>query len=191
MAAFVHPDARCDAQQLGEGTRVWGNTHILAGAKIGARCNIGEQVFIENKVVVGDDCTIKNGNALWDLVTLEDGVFVGPYCVFTNEPRPRSFIKRGVLAFLPTHIGRGATIGANAVIVCGLRIGEFAMIGAGAVVTKDVAPHALVYGNPAKFVGRICFCGADLNDVDFCAACRLPLTENSVETAQRLHTLSQ
>jgi UDP-2-acetamido-3-amino-2,3-dideoxy-glucuronate N-acetyltransferase len=120
-------------------------------------------------------------------VTLEDGVFIGPYAVFTNDLRPRAFIRRPRGDFLPTRIKRGATIGANATLVCGNTVGEYALVGAGAVVVRDVPPHSLVVGNPGRIIGRVCFCGADLNPHDYCAACSLPLAANSEQQAIARH----
>jgi acetyltransferase-like isoleucine patch superfamily enzyme len=147
---FIHDRALCESEKIGEGTRIWGFTHVLAGAVIGKDCNLCEHVFVENKVTIGDGCTIKNGVALWDLVTLENDVFVGPYVVFTNDLRPRAFLKRGSSQLLPTRVKRGATLGANATIVCGTTVGEYAMVAAGAVVLRDVPAHTLVAGNPAN-----------------------------------------
>ena len=183
---FVHDLAVCDSRQIGAGTRIWAFSHVLRDAKIGAHCNLGEHVFIENQVTMGNRCTIKNGVAVWDLVTLEDGVFVGPYVVFTNDLRPRAFLRRPE-AFLPTCLKRGATIGANATIVCGTTIGEYAFVGAGAVVVRDVSPHTLVVGNPAHVIGRVCYCGATLDKRGFCADCELPLAANSEAETIRRH----
>ncbi|MCB0403420.1 MAG: N-acetyltransferase [Bdellovibrionales bacterium] len=154
-AFFVHEKAICESQKIGEGTRIWGFSHVLPGAVIGKGCNLGEHVFVENHVSIGNGCTIKNGVSLWDKVTLEDDVFVGPHAVFTNDMNPRAFSKKGQAGFLPTHVCRGATIGANATIVCGVTIGEYAFVGAGAVVTRDVAPYTLVVGNPARAIGKV------------------------------------
>jgi UDP-2-acetamido-3-amino-2,3-dideoxy-glucuronate N-acetyltransferase len=183
---FVHELAICDSRQIGAGTRIWAFSHVLREAKIGSHCNVGEHVFIENKVTIGDRCTIKNGVAVWDLVTLEDGVFVGPNAVFTNDLRPRAFLRRPEV-FLPTRLQRGATIGANATIVCGTTIGQYAFVGAGAVVVRDVPPHALVVGNPARVIGRVCFCGATLDPHDYCGECELPLAANSEADTIRRH----
>ncbi len=180
---FVHALAVCDSDAIGSGTRIWAFSHVLGGAKIGSQCNLGEHVFVENKVAIGHQCTIKNGVALWDFVTLEDGVFIGPYVVFTNDRRPRAFLRRPSSEFLPTLIKRGATIGANATLVCGITVGQYALIGAGTVVVRDVPPHALMAGNPARAVGRVCFCGANLDHQDYCAACALPLSLNSEHLA--------
>jgi UDP-2-acetamido-3-amino-2,3-dideoxy-glucuronate N-acetyltransferase len=184
---FVHKLAICESKQIGSGTRIWAYAHVLPGAKIGANCNLGENVFVENKVSIGAHCTIKNGVALWDLVTLEDGVFVGPNAVFTNDLRPRAFIRRNSDTFLPTRIMRGASIGANVTVVCGTTIGSYALIGAGAVVVHDVPAHALVVGNPGKVIGKVCFCGGALDARDFCAACNLSLSKNSETQAVHLH----
>lgn len=176
---FLHDKAICDATNVGPGTRIWAFSHVLSGASIGQDCNICEHVFIENRVVVGSHCTIKSGVYLWDLVTLEDGVFVGPSVSFTNDLRPRAFLKRGDAGFLPTLVKRGATIGANATIICGVTLGEYSMVGAGSVVTKDVPAFTVVVGNPARPVGRICYCAAPLDSKDYCSGCEQKLIENS------------
>src|SRR5215213_9283377 len=146
--ALVEPGAR-----IGPGTRVWAFAHILPGAVIGRDCNICDQTFIENDVVVGDRVTIKCGVQLWDGVTLGDDVFVGPNATFTNDPFPRS--QQRPISFPRTFVCNGASIGANATILPGLTIGQAAMVGAGAVVTKDVPPEAIVVGNPARIVGYV------------------------------------
>src|SRR5213595_2702134 len=146
-----HPASMVESTDVGEGTRIWAFAHVMRGARIGRNCNLGEGVFVESGVVVGDDVTIKNGVALYDGVTVEDEAFLGPHCVFTNDLRPRSGrYKRPPSTFLPTRIGRGATLGANATMVCGHSLGAYAMVAAGAVVTKDVAPYVLVAGVPAR-----------------------------------------
>lgn len=144
--ADVHPGT-----SLGEGTRVWQFVVILSGAKIGADCNICAQVLIEGDVAVGDRVTIKSGVQVWDGITLEDDVFVGPNVTFTNDPFPRSRVRPE--AFTRTTVRRGASIGGGAVILPGITIGERAMVGAGAVVTRDVPAGATVVGNPARVVG--------------------------------------
>lgn len=146
QTAIVEPGAK-----IGPKTRVWANSHILPGAVIGEDCNICDHVFIENEVRVGDRVTVKSGVQLWDGVTLEDDVFVGPNATFTNDPFPRS--KQYPDQFEKTVVKHGASIGANATILPGLSIGAGAMIGAGAVVTRDVPPRAVVLGNPATIVG--------------------------------------
>jgi acetyltransferase-like isoleucine patch superfamily enzyme/dTDP-4-dehydrorhamnose 3,5-epimerase-like enzyme len=151
--AFVHPQALCESPHLGAGTRVWAFAHVLPEARIGADCNICDHVFIENDVLVGDRVTIKCGVQLWDGVRLEDDVFVGPNATFTNDIFPRS--KQYPQAFAHTQVRRGASIGANATILPGVTIGARAMVGAGAVVTRDVPPNAVVVGNPAKIVSYV------------------------------------
>jgi len=172
---FVHDKALCESKQIGEGTRIWAFSHILPEAKLGARCNVGDGCFIENKVVIGNNCTIKNGISIWDEVTIEDEVFLGPSMVFTNDLRPRSFGPKK--PYLPTLLKKGVTVGANATIVCGVTIGDYAMVGAGAVVTADVAPHRLVVGNPARAIGLVCFCGQTLKENGECPDCGKPLKE--------------
>jgi len=158
-----HRLAVVESLTVGKATRVWAFAHVMKGARIGARCNLGEGVFVESGVVVGDDVTVKNGVALYDGVTVADEAFIGPHAVFTNDLRPRSGrFKRPASKFAPTRVGRGATVGANATVVCGHDIGPYAMIAAGAVVTKDVPAHALVAGVPARRIGFVCACGETL-----------------------------
>lgn len=154
---MIHPLSDTQSDHIGAGTRVWQFAVILPGAVIGRDCNIGANCFIENDVRVGDGVTVKNGVQLWDGIELEDGVFVGPNVTFTNELLPRSQQGEGGFdaELKPTHVGEGATIGANATVVCGVRIGRYAMIGAGSVVTRDVGEYSLVYGNPACIKGRV------------------------------------
>ncbi len=137
-------------ESIGTGTRVWAFTHILPGAKIGMECNICDHVFIENDVVVGDRVTVKCGVQLWDGLRIESDVFIGPNATFTNDPFPRSKVYPE--KFLTTQLRQGASIGANATILPGLTIGQYAMVAAGAVVTQDVPPRALVVGNPARIL---------------------------------------
>jgi len=153
VSYFKHPHALVESQNVGNGTRIWAFSHILPGAKIGEACNICDHTFIENDVVVGDRVTIKCGVQLWDGVTLEDDVFVGPNATFTNDPRPRS--KQYPVEFSKTLVRKGASIGANATLLPGITIGRNAMVGAGAVVTKHVPPNAVVVGNPARIVGYV------------------------------------
>ena len=153
MKPFVHQLGCCESTQVGSGTRVWAYAHVLPGARIGADCNICDQVFVENDVVVGDRVTVKCGVQLWDGLRVEDDVFIGPNATFTNDRFPRS--KQYPEKFAQTVIELGASIGANATILPGLRIGRHAMVGAGAVVTRSVPPHAIVVGNPARIVGYV------------------------------------
>jgi UDP-2-acetamido-3-amino-2,3-dideoxy-glucuronate N-acetyltransferase len=151
----LHPTAIIDpGATIGQGTRIWHFCHLMPGAVIGSDCNIGQNVFIDNNVKVGDGCKIQNNVSLYNGVTLEDHVFIGPSVVFTNVLHPRAFIERKV-EFIPTLVQKGATIGANATIVCGVKIGAYALVGAGSVVTRDVPPHAKVFGNPARVVGWV------------------------------------
>lgn len=153
MNHFVHDQGLCESTTVGPGTRIWAFAHVLPGARIGSDCNICDHVFIENDVVLGDRVTVKCGVQVWDGVELADDVFVGPNVTFTNDPFPRSQVYP--LAFSRTVVGPGASIGANATILPGLTIGRRAMIGAGAVVTKDVPPNAIVVGNPGRIVGYV------------------------------------
>lgn len=148
---FIHPQALCESTSVGAGTRVWAFAHVLPGAVIGADCNVCDHVFIENDVKIGDRVTIKSGVQVWDGLRIADDVFVGPNATFSNDKFPRS--KKYQAQVAETHIGRGASIGSGAVILPGVRIGPLAMIGAGAVVTRDVPAKAVVSGNPARIVG--------------------------------------
>lgn len=153
--AFVHSSACVDQpSKIGAGTKIWHFSHVLSNTEIGQDCVLGQNVMIGPDVRVGDRCKFQNNVAVYKGVELADGVFCGPSCVFTNVLTPRAEIERKD-EFLPTYVGRGASIGANATIVCGNTIGEYAMIGAGAVVTQDVAPYSLVIGVPARHVGWV------------------------------------
>jgi UDP-2-acetamido-3-amino-2,3-dideoxy-glucuronate N-acetyltransferase len=153
MIYTVHPSAIVDeGAQIGEGSRIWHFVHVCSGAKIGKGVSLGQNVFVGDKVTIGDQCKIQNNVSVYDNVTLEEGVFCGPSTVFTNVYNPRSLIERK-REYRNTLIKKGATLGANCTIVCGVTIGEFAFIGAGAVVNKDVKPHALMVGVPAKQIG--------------------------------------
>jgi acetyltransferase-like isoleucine patch superfamily enzyme len=151
MSFYKHPQALVESTRIGTGTRVWAFAHVLPGAVIGRDCNICDHTFIENDVRLGDRVTLKCGVQVWDGVTLEDDVFVGPNVTFTNDPFPRS--KQRPAEYSRTLVRRGASLGANSTILPGLTIGAHAMVGAGAVVTRSVPPHAIVVGNPARIVG--------------------------------------
>ena len=184
VSFFQHPSALVESAAVGAGTRIWAFAHVLKGARIGRNCNIGDHCFVEGGARIGDNATIKNGVAVWDGVVVRDNVFIGPFAVFTNDLVPRSprspgavwrYASKGWLS--RTVVEEGASIGANATILCGLRIGRFAMVGAGAVVTRHVPAYALVIGVPARQVGWVCECGArvaaDGGGVASCPACRL------------------
>jgi UDP-2-acetamido-3-amino-2,3-dideoxy-glucuronate N-acetyltransferase len=163
MSYFRHETAIVDdGAQIGAGSRVWHFVHVCAGARIGSGVSLGQNVFVGNKVVIGDRCKIQNNVSVYDNVTLEEGVFCGPSMVFTNVYNPRSLIERKD-EYRDTVVRRGATLGANCTIVCGVTIGEFAFVGAGAVVNKDVPPYALVVGVPARQIGWMSEFGEQLD----------------------------
>lgn len=160
---FVHESAYIDEPvKIGRGTKIWHFSHVMAGAEIGEDCRIGQNVLIGPNVRIGKNVKIQNNVSVYEGVTLEDDVFCGPSMVFTNVDRPRSAFPREHSDYLKTLVKRGATIGANATIICGHTIGANAFVGAGAVVTRDVPDYALVYGNPARVRGWVCECGAKL-----------------------------
>lgn len=170
---FVHNSCTIDKNvTIGEGTRIWHRSHIMSNVSIGKNCNIGENAFIETGVMIGNNVKIKNNVALYDGLICEDDVFLGPNAVFTNVTNPRSFIERKN-EFKKTIIRKGATIGANATIVCGNEIGRYSFVGAGSVVTKDVRPYTMVIGNPAKFYSYVCECGYKLDKKLVCPHCGL------------------
>ena len=170
---FAHETATIDDPSvIGVGTRIWHYSHVMPGARVGGDCIIGQNVYIDNNTVVGDGCKIQNNVSLYNGVVLEEGVFCGPSMVCTNVINPRAFIERKT-EFRETLVQQGATIGANATVVCGVTIGAYALIGAGAVVTRDVAPYALIYGVPARQTGWMCRCGVVLPEEPVCPACGL------------------
>jgi UDP-2-acetamido-3-amino-2,3-dideoxy-glucuronate N-acetyltransferase len=162
MNVYIHPTAVVDEGALiGEGSRIWHFTHLMPGCQLGQNCNVGQNVFIDNGVTIGDGVKIQNNVSVYKGVVIEDDVFLGPSAVFTNVINPRSFIERKH-EFRQTVVRRGASIGANATIVCGVEIGMYALVGAGSVVTKDVLPFALVYGSPAVQQGWVSKAGMRL-----------------------------
>lgn len=181
---FVHETSLIgDDVHIGAHTRIWQFCNIMNGVTIGRDCNIGQNVFIESGVKLGDCVKVKNNISLYEGVECEDGVFLGPNCVFTNVINPRSFIEKKD-QLKKTIVRKGATIGANATVVCGHNIGRYAMVGAGSVITKDVADHELVVGNPAKRIGYVCKCGETLTETEekyVCNACgRRYILEDSI-----------
>jgi acetyltransferase-like isoleucine patch superfamily enzyme len=167
---YFHPAALVESDEIGAGTRVWAFAHVMRGARIGENCNVGDHAFVESGAVVGNNVTLKNNVCIWMGVTLSDDVFVGPNVAFTNDRHPRSPRMPQVAAryeaverwLLPTVAERGVSIGANATIVPGVRLGRYSMIAAGAIVTADVPPFALMVGAPARQVGHVCRCGQKL-----------------------------
>lgn len=174
---FVHESSYLDQPcQVGAGTRIWHFCHVMKDSVIGRDCVLGQNVLVASGVRIGDGCKIQNNVSLYTGVVLEDGVFCGPSMVFTNVVNPRSEIVRKD-EFKPTLVRRGASIGANATIVCGLTLGEYCFVGAGAVVTRDVPDYALVVGNPARPRGFMCRCGVRLDPRLRCPACRAVYAE--------------
>ena len=169
---FVHPTSVIDdGAIIGEDTKIWYFCHVQEGARIGRKCTLGQNVNISNNVKIGDGCKLQNNVSIYEGVELEDDVFCGPSCVFTNDLTPRAKYPKGRSAYKKTLIKRGASIGANATIVCGHTIGEWAMIAAGAVVTSDVPNHAMMMGIPARLRGWVCECGDVLSDDLVCNRC--------------------
>ena len=159
---YAHPTAVIDQPcEIGSGTKIWHFSHLMRDCRVGSRCNIGQNVVISPGCAIGSGVKIQNNVSVYTGVTVEDDVFLGPSMVFTNVINPRAFIERKA-EYRPTLVRRGASIGANATIVCGVTLGEFCLVGAGAVVTRDVAAFATVYGNPARIHGFTCWCGLPL-----------------------------
>lgn len=174
MDYFAHNTAIIEEEAIiGRGTKIWHFSHIMGGARIGENCNIGQNCFVAKDAVLGDGVKLANNVSVYTYITLEDNVFVGPSAVFTNDINPRALYPKGG-KWIPTLVKRGATIGANATIVCGITIGISAFIGAGAVVTKNVPDYAVVIGVPAKPIGWMCECGEKLlfkNSISDCKKC--------------------
>jgi len=167
----VHPQGLCESTEVGEGTRIWAFAHVLAGARVGRDCNICDCAFVEDHAVLGDRVTVKNGTLVFSGVTCEDEVFLGPNVLFTNDLRPRAAIRRPASELVPTMVRRGATLGAGAVVVCGVEIGQHAFVAAGSVVTRSVPAYAFQAGNPARQKGWVCVCGNRLDPALRCPAC--------------------
>ncbi|MFB3764151.1 MAG: acyltransferase [Methanotrichaceae archaeon] len=161
---YAHPTAVVESDVIGEGTKIWHFAHVRSGSRIGNNCNIGKSVYIDADAVIGNNVKIQNFVSVYKGVTIEDDVFIGPSATFTNDLYPRAFIWDSEHV-VPTRVARGASIGANSTIVCGTTIGEYAMIGAGSVVARDVPAFGLVYGNPAEFKGYVCYCGKKLEKI--------------------------
>lgn len=184
---FIHESSYIDENvEIGEDTKIWHFCHIQSGAKIGKKCSLGQNVNISNNVIIGNGVKIQNNVAVYEGVEIEDDVFCGPSCVFTNDLTPRAKYPKGHKNYKKTIIRRGASIGANATIVCGHEIGEWSLIGAGAVVTSNVPKHALMLGVPAKRKGWVCECGELLDNSLVCKKCgRLYIKkENGLEEAK-------
>ena len=184
---FVHPTSIVDDNvKIGDGTKIWHFSHIQSGAVIGENCSLGQNVNISNNVVIGNGCKIQNNVSLYEGVELKDYVFCGPSCVFTNDLTPRAKYPKGHANYKKTVIMTGASIGANATIVCGHIVGEWALIGAGAVVATNVPRHALMLGVPARVKGWVCECGELFKDVFICNKCGRSyiMTDNGLEEAK-------
>lgn len=181
-APFIGSTSIVETDSIGKGTSIWHFCHIMKNVRIGANCNIGNHCFIESGAIIGNNVTVKNVSMIWDGVTIDDNVFIGPNVTFTNDLYPRSprmaIVKKrysGKSWLLSTEVEQGASIGAGAIIIPGLKIGEFSMVGAGSVVTKNVIPYSLVSGNPARFKGWVCQCGGPVlfqNQKARCTECK-------------------
>ncbi len=171
MAIYIHPTAEVSGEAtVGDGTKIWNQAQVREGASIGAGCVISKNTYIDTGVSIGARCKLQNNVNVYHGVTLEDDVFVGPSATFTNDRFPRA--ANAAWQITPTVVKSGASIGANATIVCGVTVGAYAMVGAGAVVTRNVPPHTLVAGNPARVIGRVCRCGRRVGErEDKCEKC--------------------
>lgn len=183
LVFYCHPQALVETTEIGANTRIWAFAHVMAGTRIGADCNVGDHAFIESGVILGNNVTVKNGVSLWTGITVGDDVFIGPNCVFTNDPNPRAYIKKPTAALLTTRICRGVTIGANATILCGFEIGQYAFIGAGATILRAVLDYGLVVGNPGRQIGWMCRCAKRLplsSDAPIDTTCICPHCQTSL-----------
>ncbi len=161
---FAHPTAVVSEKaKIGEGTKIWHHAQVREGAVIGRNCILGKCAYVDADVRIGSGVKIENRASIFRGVTVEDDVFIGPHVVFTNDKYPRAFSRQWVI--VPTLVKRGASIGANCTVICGVTVGEYSMAGAGSVITRDVPPHALVVGNPARLAGYVCRCGNRILDV--------------------------
>ncbi len=180
MSYYVHPSSIVDDDVvIGDGTKIWHFCHIQSGARIGANCSFGQNVNVSNHVRIGDGVKVQNNVSIYEGVELSDYVFCGPSCVFTNDLTPRAKYPKGRAGYRRTVVGEGASIGANATIVCGHTIGKWAMVAAGAVVTSNIPSHALVMGVPARIRGWVCECGDVLSDDLVCDRCGRTYKETS------------
>jgi len=188
---FAHESSYVDdGCEVGKGTKIWHFCHIQSGARIGEGCSLGQNVNVSNNVIVGNGCKLQNNVSLYEGVELEDHVFCGPSCVFTNDLTPRAKYPKGRANYKKTLIREGASIGANATIVCGYTVGRWAMIGAGAVVACDVPDHALMLGVPARVVGYVCRCGERLsfnNGAASCSACGIHYEQDKDSTVKEIN----
>lgn len=186
---YCHPQSIVESNDIGENTRIWAFAHILPGAVVGSDCNINDQTFIENDVVLGNNVTVKSGVYIWDGVRIQDNVFIGPNVTFTNDLRPRS--KQYPSEFLKTLLEEWVSIGANATIIAGNTIGKYAMVGAGSLVTKSIPNNTLWYGNPAKFKSYICNCGEKLNTHLTCSDCgkQYSLIDGKIVEESKIHEI--
>ncbi len=170
MGVHIHDTAEVSQEaKIGDGTYIWHQAQVREGAKVGSNCRLGKGVYIDKNVVVGDNCKIQNGATLYDGVEVASDVFIGPHVVFTNDLYPRA--QPDDWKIVPTMVKEGASIGANATILCGITIGSYGVIGAGSVVTQDVPDHAVVVGNPAQLRGYACHCGRPLDENLYCPHC--------------------
>lgn len=178
---FVHESSYIDDNvKIGQGTKIWHFCHIQSGAVIGKNCSLGQNVNISNNVSIGNNVKIQNNVSIYEGVELGDNVFCGPSCVFTNDITPRAEFPKGAINYRKTIVKKGVSIGANATVICGHTIGEYAMIAAGAVVTKNVPAHVLVAGVPAKQIGWVCECGEIMKEIMVCPKCKRELKINGI-----------